>query len=293
MLDARLGGGWPQGKVGELTGRASSGRSAVAAATVAAATARGEVTAWLDPADAFDPVSAAAAGVDLARVLWVRPRGIEETVRAAELVLETGGFTVVVLDLGSAALESNRDVASNRAGGGKPRPYIDGATDDSFGVGTPPAAARATSGTGGGVGPGFAIGRRRGQGALRLRLARAAERAGAVALVLAERPWAGTLAGVTVALGRSEAHWGGEGREPRWLDGVVLSAQVERGRVGAGDQAAARESDAVVRMAPFCNPCHPEERRRRRRDEGSPRRRTTHGVARASVGSFGRSAASR
>src|SRR5512136_2012126 len=58
-LDGLLGGGWPQGKVGELVGPASSGRSAVAAATVAAATARGEVTAWLDTADAFDPASAA------------------------------------------------------------------------------------------------------------------------------------------------------------------------------------------------------------------------------------------
>ncbi|MDD5564751.1 MAG: hypothetical protein PHQ91_13640 [Thermoanaerobaculaceae bacterium] len=180
-LDALLGGGWSQGKVGELVGPASSGRSAAAAAAVAAATARGEVTAWLDPADAFDPASAAAAGVDLERVLWVRPRGVGETVRAAELVLGTGGFTVVVLDLGAAAA-----VARER----------NGASRD----------------------------------ALALRLARATERAGAVTLVLAGRPWAGTLAAATVALARGEARWGGERGGPRWLEDLALQPQVERGR---------------------------------------------------------------
>ena len=203
-LDGLLGGGWPQGKVGELVGPASSGRSAVAAATVAAATARGEVTAWLDAADAFDPASAAAAGVDLGRLLWVRTRDAVETVRAAELVLETGGFTVVVLDLGSAVhAASRRDEAW-------PRP--------------PRAAARAAPTPGGAR-----------KDALRLRLARAVERAGAVALVLAERPWAGTLAGTMVALRRGEARWAGEHGGPRWLDGLVLRAQVERG--GAGKRA--------------------------------------------------------
>lgn len=182
-LDALLGGGWPQGKVGELAGPDSSGRSGVAVATVAAATTRGEVVAWLDAADALDPCSAAAAGVDLGRVLWVRPQGVEETVRAAELVLEAGGFAVVILDFGSGVPSAQRH-------GGK------------------------------------------GRGALNLRLARAVERAGAVALVLAARPWVGTLAGVTVVLGRGEVHWGeGTGGGPRWLAGIALRAQVERGGV--------------------------------------------------------------
>ena len=207
-LDELLGGGWPQGKVGELVGPVSSGRSAVAAATVAAAAARGEVTAWLDAADAFDPASVAAAGVDLDRLLWVRPRGIGETVRAAELVLETGGFTVVVLDLGTAAVRaaSGRDEVWERRGGACPRPSR--------------AAARAI--------PALDGARR---DALRLRLARAVERADAVALVLAERPWAGTLVGATVAMARGEVRWGGARGGPRWLEGLALKLQVGRGRV--------------------------------------------------------------
>ncbi len=228
VLDALLGGGWPQGKVGELVGPASSGRSGVAVATVAAATARGEVVAWLDAADAFDPASVAAAGVDLRRVLWVRTRGVEESVRAVELVLETGGFTVVVLDFGSGAhgvmgvgavLATARGWAGERGGastgGGKPRP-CDGAV--TVRVETDLAGARRR--------------RRERGGALRLRLARAVERAGAVALVLAGRPWAGTLAGVTVVLGRGTVRWGGE--RSRWLDGIALQARVQRGGVRGG-----------------------------------------------------------
>ena len=233
-LDELLGGGWPQGKVGELVGPVSSGRSAVASATVAAAAARGEVTAWLDAADAFDPASAATAGVDLDRLLWVRPRGIGETVRAAELVLETGGFTVVVLDLGAAAVRaaSGRDEVWERRGGACPRPSR--------------AAARAI--------PALDGARR---DALCLRLARAVERADAVALVLAERPWAGTLVGATVAMARGEVRWGGARGGPRWLEGLILKLQVERGRVrdrakvdgsGVGTAlVAARESDVVAK----------------------------------------------
>jgi hypothetical protein len=187
-LDVLLGGGWPQGKVGELVGPASSGRSGVATATVAAATARGEVVAWLDLADALDPASAAAAGVDLARLLWVRPRGVGEAVRAVEMVLEVGGFTVLVLDLG--------------------------------------AGARGVPGAETGLGGA----RRRGWGALRLRLARTVERAGAVALVLADRPWIGTLAGVTVVLEWGKVRWGACGKA-RWLSGISLRARVERGGV--------------------------------------------------------------
>ena len=72
-LDALLGGGFPRGRVSEITGPLSSGRTAIAHALLAAATRNGEIAAVVDAADAFDPESAAAAGVDLSRVLWARP----------------------------------------------------------------------------------------------------------------------------------------------------------------------------------------------------------------------------
>jgi hypothetical protein len=98
-LDQLLDGGLPRGRVTELTGAPSAGRTALACATAAAATRGGEVVAWIDPADALDPETVAAAGVELARTLWVRPRDAADALRAAELVLGAGGFGLVVLDL--------------------------------------------------------------------------------------------------------------------------------------------------------------------------------------------------
>src|SRR5262249_1406833 len=52
-------------------------------------------------ADALHPAAAAAAGVDLQRLLWVRPPGVTDGLRCAELLLQAGGFALVVLDLGT------------------------------------------------------------------------------------------------------------------------------------------------------------------------------------------------
>ena len=97
-LDALLGGGFPRGRVTEITGPLSSGRTSLALALLAAATRAGEIAAVVDAADAFDPASAAAAGIDLSRVLWARPPRPREALRCAERLLEARGFGVVVLD---------------------------------------------------------------------------------------------------------------------------------------------------------------------------------------------------
>lgn len=97
-LDALLGGGFPRGRVTEITGPLSSGRTSLALALLAAATRAGEIAAVVDAADAFDPASAAAAGIDLSRVLWARPSRPREALRCAERLLEARGFGVVVLD---------------------------------------------------------------------------------------------------------------------------------------------------------------------------------------------------
>ena len=67
-----LTGGWPRGTLSELFGPASSGRTSILYAALAAATARGELGALIDAGDAFDPESAATAGVDLKKLLWIR-----------------------------------------------------------------------------------------------------------------------------------------------------------------------------------------------------------------------------
>ena len=67
-----LTGGIPLGCLTEICGPESSGRTSILLAALAACMRRDEICAIVDASDAFDPHSAANAGVDLARLLWVR-----------------------------------------------------------------------------------------------------------------------------------------------------------------------------------------------------------------------------
>ena len=71
-LDAVLGGGFPRGALVELCGPASSGRTSLAFSLLAEATGRQEACAFVDVSDSLDPLSLAAAGVELPRLLWIR-----------------------------------------------------------------------------------------------------------------------------------------------------------------------------------------------------------------------------
>jgi hypothetical protein len=125
-LDA-LTGGLPRGALSEITGPASSGRTGVMLAALGGATRRDEACALVDANDNFDPASAAAAGVDLERLLWVRCAGpsrsplskdecrsalgrLEQVLKATDLLLQSGGFGMMVLDLGDMPAESVRRV---------------------------------------------------------------------------------------------------------------------------------------------------------------------------------------
>ena len=91
---------FPRGRISELTGARSAGRTGILHALLATATSRGEHAAMVDTQDAFDPQSAAAAGVELDRLVWVRCGGhAEHALRAADLLIHAGGFGVVALDL--------------------------------------------------------------------------------------------------------------------------------------------------------------------------------------------------
>ena len=141
-----LTGGLPRGALTEIVGPVSSGRTSVMFAAMAQATRRQEICALVDASDSFDPVCAAATGVDLNRVLWVRcderstvprqkaPRDIrmgrdgilgaglsstagfvcgkslEQVLKVTDLLLQSGGFGMVVLDMGDIPPESVRRV---------------------------------------------------------------------------------------------------------------------------------------------------------------------------------------
>lgn len=160
-----LTGGLPRGCLTEICGSASSGRTTLLLAALAAATRRGEYCAVVDASDALDPHSAAAAGVELDHLLWVRcsddlpqksrakqrtPRTssgqetetreaypelieggnnasragfvfdrpssrqsdhrLEQVLRATDLLLESGGFGLIILDLGDMPTQAARRI---------------------------------------------------------------------------------------------------------------------------------------------------------------------------------------
>jgi hypothetical protein len=108
-LDDALGGGVPRGHLSEIVGVRSSGRTTVMCRMLAAAASRGEAVALVDTCDRFDPVSAEAAGLDLARLLWVRDTGDAlRALKALNLVLHAGGFGIVAFDVADVPLPALR-----------------------------------------------------------------------------------------------------------------------------------------------------------------------------------------
>ena len=67
-----LQGGLPLGAISEFVGPECSGRTSLALSFIAQVTRAGNVCAWIDVCDALQPESAAEAGIDLERLLWVR-----------------------------------------------------------------------------------------------------------------------------------------------------------------------------------------------------------------------------
>jgi hypothetical protein len=90
-----------RGKITEIVGPLSSGRTSVLVAVLREITVAGGTAALVDADASFDPVSAARAGVVLARVLWVRCDGRRDAaVSAVDLLARCPGFAVVALDAG-------------------------------------------------------------------------------------------------------------------------------------------------------------------------------------------------
>jgi hypothetical protein len=120
-VDALLQGGLPLGGLAEIIGPACSGRSTLVSSILAGATRQGAACAYVDVADAFDPLSAAAIGINLGHLLWVRAgrtqksdrqswASLDQALRATDLLLNAGGFRVIVLDMGDVRDEQVRRV---------------------------------------------------------------------------------------------------------------------------------------------------------------------------------------
>ena len=129
-VDDLLDGGLPVGAISEITGPASSGRTTITLAFLARRMQEGSVCALIDSNDTFDPESAAANGINLKHLLWVRCRNasfdkpssarkqdkekpwsrLDQAIRATDLLLQAGGFAAIVLDLADEAIEHGRRI---------------------------------------------------------------------------------------------------------------------------------------------------------------------------------------
>src|SRR3954466_4514325 len=98
-LDVALGlGGLPRGRVVEIYGPESSGKTTVALHAVANAQAAGGIAAFIDAEHALDPEYARAIGVDTDALLVSQPDTGEQALEIADMLIRSGALDVIVID---------------------------------------------------------------------------------------------------------------------------------------------------------------------------------------------------
>ena len=105
-----LTGGLPRGAITEIYGRASSGKTSLLLSILAAATAREETCALVDGSDTFAPSSGIETGIELKRLLWVRCHHLDHSLKSVDLLLQSGGFGIVAMDLSDIPIASVQSV---------------------------------------------------------------------------------------------------------------------------------------------------------------------------------------
>ncbi|HEV8064835.1 MAG TPA: recombinase RecA, partial [Acidimicrobiales bacterium] len=98
-LDLALGiGGLPRGRIVEIYGPESSGKSTLALHVVAEAQRNGGICAYIDAEHAMDPVYAKAIGVDIDELFISQPDTGEQGLEIADMLIRSGAIDVVVID---------------------------------------------------------------------------------------------------------------------------------------------------------------------------------------------------
>jgi len=110
-LDTALGiGGWPLGRLVEVLGPASVGKTTLALHAVAAVQARGAQAMFVDADGRFDPAWAEARGVNLRRMILAQPDHGEQALDIVEAMIRSGAVPLVIVD-SVAGLGSSEDAA--------------------------------------------------------------------------------------------------------------------------------------------------------------------------------------
>ncbi|PZP62809.1 MAG: recombinase RecA [Azospira oryzae] len=98
-LDIALGvGGLPRGRIAEIYGPESSGKTTLALQVIAEAQRQGGTAAFIDAEHALDPVYAGKLGVDVANLLISQPDSGEQALEIADMLVRSGSVDVVVVD---------------------------------------------------------------------------------------------------------------------------------------------------------------------------------------------------
>jgi recombination protein RecA len=97
-LDLALGGGYPKGRVVEVYGPESSGKTTLTLHAIAEVQKRGGVAAFVDAEHALDPVYAAALGVDIENLLVSQPDTGEMALEIVDQLVRSGAVDIVVVD---------------------------------------------------------------------------------------------------------------------------------------------------------------------------------------------------
>ena len=98
-LDIAVGiGGLPKGRIIEVYGPESSGKTTVALHTVAEAQKQGGIAAFIDAEHALDPVYAKALGVDIDNLIISQPDTGEQALEIAEALIRSGAIDIIVVD---------------------------------------------------------------------------------------------------------------------------------------------------------------------------------------------------
>jgi len=117
VMDLILGWGYPEGRVIEMYGHESSGKTTIALHAIAEVQRRGEIAAFIDAEHALDPHYARKLGVDIDNLLLSQPDYGEQALQIAEELAKSGVVKLIVIDSVSAMV---------------PRAEVEGDMGDSF-----------------------------------------------------------------------------------------------------------------------------------------------------------------
>jgi recombination protein RecA len=111
-LDEVFAGGWPRGRIVEMFGPSSSGKTTLALQTIAHLQKQGGSAVWIDADHTFDPTYAASLGVTIENVPVVQPDSAEQALEIACRLAASQGTDLLVID-SAAALVPHLELEGN------------------------------------------------------------------------------------------------------------------------------------------------------------------------------------